>query len=128
MVQVKQLLRLLLKMMTSHLSSQVLDNKMDPGFQIPVCTTITLFPYKPSVDLIALIIWYITKSFWNYKNWRWFLQHWLVYSMLYNLVLYMMSVYWKIIVAQLLLHPFPQAVFFYFCFLPVIEVSIFGNF
>ena len=56
MVQVKQLLILLLKMMTSHLSSQVLDNKMDPGFQIPVCITITLFRYKPSVDLIALII------------------------------------------------------------------------
>ena len=56
MVQVKQLLRLLIKMKTSHLSSQVLDNKMDLDSHIPVHTTITLFLYKPTMDLIVIVI------------------------------------------------------------------------
>ena len=56
MVQVKQLLRLLIKMKTSHLSSQVLDNKMDLDSHIPVRTTITLFLYKPTMDLIVIVI------------------------------------------------------------------------
>lgn len=57
MVQVKQLLRLLLiKMKTSHLFSQVLDNKMDLDSQILVRTTITLFLYKPTMDLIVIVI------------------------------------------------------------------------
>lgn len=43
-------------MKTSHLSSQVLDNKMDLDSQIPVRTTITLFQYKPTMDLIVIVI------------------------------------------------------------------------
>lgn len=56
MVQVEQLLRVVVKMKTSHLFSQFQDKKVDQGSQIFVRTTITLFPYKSSVDLIFFVI------------------------------------------------------------------------
>lgn len=56
MVQVEQLLRLLVRMKTSHLFSQLQDKKMDQDSQLLVRTTITFFPYKSSMDLIAFVI------------------------------------------------------------------------
>lgn len=59
MVQVEQLLRLPVKMKTSHLFSQLQYKKMDWDSQILVCTTITVFCIQVKHGFDCLCNWWL---------------------------------------------------------------------